>query len=126
VIIHTVLFHPRESLTGEASARLLEDLRHAAATIPTIRRFRIGRRTKHGLPGYEQTMPESYGFATFIEFDDADGLKTYLQHPSHQAIGAHFTISAQRALAYDYEIIEELAAAGAANSQPPTPNAQTS
>lgn len=108
MIIHTVLFQPREHLTGEASEQLLEDLRQAAAAIPSIRRFRIGRRMKHGLPGYEQTMHESYAFATFIEFDDADGLKTYLQHPSHQAIGAHFTIAAQRALAYDYEIVEEL------------------
>lgn len=108
MIIHTVLFHPRENLAEDASLKLLDDLRHAAATIPSIRRFRIGRRMKHGLPGYEQAMHDSYAFATFIEFDDADGLKMYLQHPSHQAIGAHFTISAQRALAYDYEVIEEL------------------
>ena len=113
MIIHTVLFHPRQNLAEEARARLLENLRHAAATIPSIRRFRIGQRVKHGLPGYEQAMHESYAFATFIEFDDADGLKAYLQHPSHQAIGAHFTISAQRALAYDYEVIEELPAAAA-------------
>jgi hypothetical protein len=53
-------------------------------------------------------MHENYGFAAFIEFEDAAGLRTYLQHPSHQAIGAHFTISAQRALAYDYDIVEDL------------------
>ena len=53
-------------------------------------------------------MHEDYSFAAFIEFDDAGGLSAYLQHPSHQAIGAHFTISAQRALAYDFEVIEEL------------------
>ena len=108
MIIHTVLFQPRENLTEDATAKLLDDLRHAAASISSIRRFRIGRRMKHGLPGYEQAMHDGYAFATFIEFDDADGLKTYLQHPTHQAIGAHFTISAQRALAYDYEVIEEL------------------
>ncbi len=109
MIVHVVLFHPRENLPAETSARVLEDLRHAAATIPVIRRFRIGRRVKHGLPGYEQAMRDDYGFAALIEFDDDVGLATYLQHPSHQAIGAHFTISAQRALAYDYEIIEESA-----------------
>ena len=108
MIVHTVLFQPREHLPEETSTRLLDDLRHAAATIPSIRRFRIGRRTKHGLPGYEQAMHENYSFAAFIEFDDAAGLADYLRHPSHQAIGAHFTISAQRALAYDFEIIEEL------------------
>lgn len=107
MIVHTVLFQPRENLSEEARTRLLDDLRHAAADIPSIRRLRVGARVKHGLPGYEQAMHENYSFAAFIEFDDADGLSAYLQHPSHQAIGAHFTISAQRALAYDFEVIED-------------------
>ena len=108
MIVHVVLFQPRENLPEETSARLLEDMRQAATTIPSIRRFRVGRRVKHGLPGYEKSMHENYGFAAFIEFEDAGGLATYLKHPSHQAIGAHFTISAERAVAYDYEIVEEM------------------
>lgn len=112
MIVHVVLFQPRESLPAETRARVLADLRRAAATIPSIRRFRIGGRVKHGLPGYEQTMHDNYGFAALIEFDDASGLTAYLQHPSHQAIGAHFTTAAQRALAYDFEIIEDLVGAG--------------
>ena len=83
MIVHIVLFQPREHLPEQTSARLLDDLRHAAASIPSIRRFRIGRRTRHGLPGYEQAMNENYSFAAFIEFDDAAGLATYLQHSSH-------------------------------------------
>ncbi len=108
MIVHLVLFQPRENLPEETSARLLDDMREAARTIPSIRRFRIGRRVKHGLPGYETSMRDNYGFAAFIEFEDAGGLATYLQHPSHQAMGAHFTISAERALGYDFEIIERI------------------
>lgn len=104
MIIHVVLFHPRESLPDDERSRLLADITHAAAAIPSIRRFRIGQRVRHGLPGYEQAMREDYGFAAIIEFDDPGGLAAYLQHPAHQTIGAHFTISAQRALAYDYEV----------------------
>ena len=44
MIVHIVLFQPREDLTEETSAQVLDDLRHAAATIPIVRRFRIGRR----------------------------------------------------------------------------------
>ena len=108
MIVHVVLFQPRERLSADERAAVLEDLRHAAATIPSIRRFRIGRRVTHGLPGYERAMHDNYEFAAFIEFDNAEGLATYLRHPSHEAIGAHFTIAAQRALAYDFEVIEEL------------------
>lgn len=104
MIVHVVLFEARENLTLDDRERLLEDLRRAAAAIPSVRRFRIGRRVKHGLPGYEQSMRDGYGFAALIEFADQAGLTAYLQHPSHQSIGAHFTISSQRALAYDYEM----------------------
>jgi hypothetical protein len=104
VIVHVILFQPRESLTAEDRANVFEDLERAAATIPSVQRFRIGRRVKHGLPGYERMMLEDYSFAAIIEFDDEAGLVEYLRHPSHQSIGADFTIAAQRGLAYDYEM----------------------
>ena len=40
------------------------------------------------------------------------GLKAYLTHPAHAAIGRHFTASSVNALAYDYEMVE---AGGAAD-----------
>ena len=104
MIVHVVLFQPREHLAHNAQAAVLDDLRRAAATIPSIRRFRIGRRVRHGLPGYEQTMRDDYEFAALLEFESRDGLVEYLQHPSHQSLAAYFTIAAQRALAYDYEV----------------------
>jgi len=33
-------------------------------------------------------------------------LKAYLQHPAHAAAGHHFTASASKALAYDYEVAD--------------------
>ena len=104
MIVHVVLFQPREHLSDSAQAAVLEDLRRAAAAIPSIRRFRIGRRMTHGLPGYEQTMRDNYEFAALLEFDDRGGLVDYLRHPSHQSLAAYVTIAAQRALAYDYEL----------------------
>ena len=53
-------------------------------------------------------MRDDYEFAAIIEFDDMDGLKTYLRHPAHAVIGRHFTASASRSLAYDYELAESL------------------
>ena len=51
-------------------------------------------------------MREDYEFAAIIEFDDLDGLKSYLGHSSHAEIGRHFTVSAARSLAYDYELVD--------------------
>ena len=108
MIVHVVLFSPRSDLSLTDRAAVLDSLTKAAREIPSIRRLRVGKRTRHGLPGYEQAMRDDYEYAVFIEFDDVAGLKAYLQHPSHAAAGQHFTASAAKALAYDYETDESL------------------
>src|SRR5215213_9981848 len=106
MIAHVVLFNPRADLSEGDRRGLLEALAAAAGEIPSIRHFRVGKRVKHGLPGYEQMMRDDYEFAAIIEFDDMAGLNTYLAHPSHAEIGMHFTRSAERSLAYDYEVVD--------------------
>ena len=106
MIVHVILFEPRADVTHRQRQQVLEDLRLAAAAIPSIRRFRIGQRILHGLPGYEQAMRDNYHYAAIIEFDDRAGLEAYLQHPAHEAAGRHFTEVASRSLAYDYEVSE--------------------
>ena len=104
MIAHVVLFSPKPDLLPSDRRALLDALVAASAEIPSIRRFRVGKRVKHWMPGYEQLMRDDYEFAAIIEFEDMEGLKTYLGHPSHVVIGRHFTVSASRSLAYDYEL----------------------
>jgi len=106
VIAHVILFTPKPDLSDAARRDLLDSLVGASAGIPAIRAFRVGRRVTHGLPGYEQLMRDDYEFAAIVEFDDMDGLKSYLAHPSHAAIGRHFMASAARSLAYDYTLVD--------------------
>jgi hypothetical protein len=106
VIVHIVLFQPAENMAAGAKTQILASLAAVAKEIPSIKRFRVGRRTRHGLPGYELTMRDDYSYALVIEFEDLEGLKAYLAHPSHATIGAHFTASAARSLAYDYEMVD--------------------
>lgn len=105
MIAHIVLFTPRPDLSAAERGAFLEALSGAAAGIPAIRRFRVGRRVRHGLPGYEQAMRDDYEFAAVAEFDDVEGLKAYLTHPAHDALGRHFAASSSRALAYDYAMV---------------------
>ena len=81
----------------------MDTLSRSAAKVPEIRRFRIGRRVKHGLPGYEQLMPQDFEFALIIEFDGVEGLRRYLQAPAHEAMGNLFYTATSAALAYDYQ-----------------------
>ena len=105
MIVHVVLFQPRPDLTQERRQELVEALNDAATGIPAIGRCVVGRRIRHGLAGYEQSMHQDYEFAMIVELRDAAALRTYLTHPLHKAIGRHFTESAAAALAYDYETV---------------------
>jgi len=82
MIAHILLFSPRPDLSSADRVAILATLTTAAAEIPGIRRFRVGKRVRHGLPGYEQAMREDFAFLVVIEVDDADALKAYLAHPS--------------------------------------------
>ena len=104
MIAHVVLFKPKHELTTAQRQAVIDDLKAAAAGIPTVRSLRVGKRLRHGLPGYEQLMREDFEYVVVIEFDDADGLRAYLAHPKHEAISAHFMQAAAAALAYDYEM----------------------
>jgi hypothetical protein len=106
MIAHVILFKPKPDLSPADRSTILRTLASASAEIPGIRRLRVGRRIRHGLPGYEQLMREDFEFLVIIEVDTVDALTAYLQHPAHAALGHHFTQSAVAALAYDYEIVE--------------------
>jgi hypothetical protein len=110
MIAHVVLFKPQASLSGEQKRQVLDAVKSAVASCPTVRACRIGRRIRHGLPGYEQGMREDYEYALMLEFDDVQGLREYLTHPTHNRIGAFFTSAASTALAYDYDL-QDLGAA---------------
>lgn len=106
MIAHTVLFQPGASVGPETKAAILESLTRAIRQCPTVRACRIGRRIRHGLPGYERQMREDYQYLLILEFDDIEGLRAYLEHPSHTAIGRFFTSAAAASLAYDYQMVD--------------------
>jgi hypothetical protein len=106
MIVHVILYRPKSDIADGTRTEILEGLATAAAAIPSIRRLRVGRRVKHGRPGYEQAMRTDFEYAVLVEFDDVDGLIAYLAHPAHGAIGGHFTSSAADSLAYDYEMLD--------------------
>jgi hypothetical protein len=105
VIAHVVLFRPRAGLSDADRRGLADALRAAAREIPTVRRVRVGRRVTHGRP-YEQLMRVNYSHAAILEFDDLDGLQTYLRHPAHEALASRFFAAFEEGLFYDFELGE--------------------
>jgi hypothetical protein len=103
MLFHVVLFRPRPDLTAEDRASLVEALESVLQRIPAIRRFHVGRRVTHGA-GYESLMPLSLDYGAVIEFDDLAGLKAYLEHPAHLALGSRFMPSLEASAIFDYEM----------------------
>jgi hypothetical protein len=110
VIAHLVLFRPRPDLTDGARRDLAEAFTAAARAIPSVRRVRVGRRVTHGRP-YEQLMRSDLQYAALFEFDDLAGLRSYLDHPSHEALASRFFDAFEEALMYDYDLNEDAEAA---------------
>ena len=103
MISHVVLFEPDAALAPERRTQLLDAIRHTIGQCPAVRACRIGRRVRHGLPGYEQLMRADFQYLLVLDFDDVSGLTAYLRDPAHAQLGQVFA-SASASLAYDYEV----------------------
>jgi hypothetical protein len=102
MILHIVLLKPRADLTGDDRRRFLQAFETAIRDIETVRGVRFGVRVRHGA-GYEAAAPDHADVLAIIEFDDIDGLKTYLRHPSHAELGKLFGTLLSGAAVYDFE-----------------------
>lgn len=105
MIAHVVLFRPRAGLPAAERDAFERALAHARQSIPSIRRFAIGRRVLHGAR-YEQAMTADFPFAAIVEFDDLGGMKAYLAHPAHDELGRLLWQTSDSVLVYDYEVAD--------------------
>jgi len=103
VIAHVVLFRPRRDLSAADATQLIESFDRALRAIPSIRRARVGHRTRIGAQ-YEQLPQADLPYAAVIEFDDVAGLKAYLEHGEHAEVGQRFFASAEETLVIDFEM----------------------
>lgn len=105
MVTHLVLFAPKPTLSADARAGFVAALAQALQSIPGIRRARIGRRVTLGRP-YDALNAQDFPYAAILEFDSMDDLRGYLDHPAHLHLGAQFYQSADRALVFDFELLD--------------------
>jgi hypothetical protein len=103
VVAHLVLYELRPDLAAQARDRLRVALERALTSIPSVRSARLGRRTAIGAP-YEAQMSDGFSYFALFEFDDADALRAYLEHPAHAELGALFWECGARTLVLDFEL----------------------
>jgi Stress responsive A/B Barrel Domain len=107
VIVHVVLFRPRPDVGDAERESLFEAMRVAAREIPSVRGFRIGQHIEQPVPYVMSGFP-SFPWVALLEFGDEAGLRAYLSHPLHVALGQRFNTAAEAAMIYDYTIADDL------------------
>jgi hypothetical protein len=103
MISHVVLMKPRPDLAPAAREAFVAAFERAVRDIATVRNVRIGKRVTHGA-GYEAHAPDVADYIAAIDFDDLEGLQTYLRHPAHEELGRRFYEVLSSGLAYDFDV----------------------
>jgi hypothetical protein len=103
MIVHLVLFRPKASLSSSEQRALVSSIEQAAASIASVRRFRVGRAIPDP-PAYQLQGFPDLPYVAILEFDTREALEDYLEHQMHGELGRRFNEGAEAALIYDYEI----------------------
>ena len=106
MIVHVVLFRPRPDVGDAEREHLFEAMRVAAREITSVRSFRIGQHIAQPVPYVMSGFP-SFPWVALLEFEDEAGLRAYLSHPLHVALGQRFNAAAETAMIYDYTIADD-------------------
>lgn len=103
MIVHVVLFRPRPDLSTDDRRALIDAWASALKEIPSIRRAQVGARIRIGR-SYEALIRADLPYAAILEFDHADALRAYLDHPAHEAVSTRFFAAIADTLIYDFEM----------------------
>lgn len=93
---HVVLFNWTEGATDAQKHALAGELRKLPDVIDAIRLYHVG--PDAGI------NPGNWDFAVVADFDDADGYRSYRDHPLHKAVVEHYVnpiVTSRHAVQYE-------------------------
>ena len=68
MVLHVVLFRPKNDISDADRRAIFRALHVAASEIPSVRRFYVGKRLTHG-SGYERLMNPNVPYAPIVGFE---------------------------------------------------------
>src|SRR5581483_214139 len=98
--VHVVVFTVKKDAPKDAVASAIADCHEMLSSIPSVRGLKVGRPADKATP----IAKKDYDFALLVQFENADGLMTYLEHPQHKKFlekhGEHFDM--QKLQVFDF------------------------
>jgi Stress responsive A/B Barrel Domain len=98
--VHTVVFYLKKDTPPAKVEAMISDCHTILAKIATVRGLWVGRPAAKGTP--EKALTD-YSVGLTITFDNFDGLKTYLEHPTHLKLVDTYSPFFEKVLVYDFE-----------------------
>ena len=90
MILHLVRYQPKESATADELRELVAILQTTSREIPTIRQVRVGRAVDLGMEYSNGSLDQALEYVAIFEFNDKNGLESYLAHPHHVKLSEVF------------------------------------
>ena len=78
--VHAVILYMKSDAPAGEMEAAIKDAHEVLTQIPSVREVRCGPRSEKDTPKFAR---RDYQLGLLVLFDDADGLKTYLEHPQH-------------------------------------------
>ncbi len=97
--MHVVIFYVKKDAPDGAAKAIVDDSHKLLAKIPSVRHLWVGPPAKEATPKVAVT---DYAVGLTIAFEDAAGLKTYLDHDLHQKFVKKHTEHIEKVLVYDF------------------------
>jgi hypothetical protein len=96
--VHTVFFYLKKDAPANEADALIADAQKLLAKIPTVRGIRAGKPATQGTP----IAVKDYQVGLLVQFDDAEGLHTYADHPLHKEYVSAHEKNWDKVLVYDF------------------------
>jgi len=103
--VHTVIFTLKKDAPEGAADGMIRDASDLLAKIPTVREIRCGKPAEPAA-GKSGPAKPTYDVGLLVLFDDAAGLKTYIDHPKHQEYVAKHLKNVELDKVHVYDFVE--------------------
>ena len=98
--VHNVIFYLKKDTPPAKIESMLSDCHTILGKIPTVRGLWVGRPAAQATP---DVAVKDYQAGLTILFDNYDGLKSYLDHPTHLKFVETYSPSIEKVLVYDFQ-----------------------
>ncbi len=108
MILHVVFYQPKASATADDLGELVAAIEQASREIPAVRQVRAGKARDFGFSYSTRSLDIKMDYVAIFEFNDLDGLQSYLLHDEHVKLAELFWGACEETMIVDVEAVDPM------------------